>query len=97
MAALLLLKPQDIPPTDSGKQELSDMLLLNSLVMSMGLEASVANPVALREFSDGVASLAMKEMGLDLRALELTDQVYIIKTRYTAISRFSSRSFSSDD
>ena len=81
MAALLLLKPQDIPPTDSGKQQLSDMLLLNSLVMSMGLEASASNPAALKEFSDGVASLAKKEMGLDLRALELTDQGYIIKTR----------------
>lgn len=73
MAKLLILTPEQIPPTDSGKQELSDLMLLNSLVLAASLEAAKNDPKLLQQISDQISTMTKTQMGVDLKAMILTD------------------------
>ncbi|QTD55080.1 caspase family protein [Parasphingorhabdus cellanae] len=73
MAKLLILTPEQIPQTDAGKQELSDLMLLNSLVLATSLDAAKNNPTLMKQISDRVSNMTKTQMGVDLKAMVLTD------------------------
>jgi hypothetical protein len=82
MALILLTNPGMADWTDSQKQELSDSMVLNAAFLSFAFDAAKqAGPASLKTYSDGIATTAKTSMGIDLRALKMTDQGYQFSTR----------------
>lgn len=73
MAKLLILTPDQIPSTDAGKQELSDLMLLNSVVLATSLEAAQSNAKLMKQISDQISTMTKTQMGIDLKTMVLTD------------------------
>lgn len=77
MAKLLILTPDQIPKTDAGRQEFSDLMLLNSLVLATSLEAAKTNPKLMQQISDQVSTMTKTQMNVDLKALVVTDNGFV--------------------
>jgi uncharacterized caspase-like protein len=76
MALSLSTSPEIAGWSDAQKQEYSDMMMLNAMVMSAGMEAIKNDPAQLKTYSDAMAENAKSTMGLDLRQLRLSDDGY---------------------
>ena len=77
MALILLASPETASLTDTKKQELADALILNTLVVAAAFEAAKAgDPSVKRELADQIQAMVKTSLGIDLRAVRLTDEGY---------------------
>ena len=77
MALILLASPETASLTDPKKQELADALILNTLVVAAAFEAAKAgDPSVRRELADQIQAMVKTSLGIDLRAVRLTDEGY---------------------
>ena len=77
MALILLASPETASLTDPKKQELADALILNTLVVAAAFEAAKAgDPSVKRELADQIQAMVKTSLGIDLRAVRLTDEGY---------------------
>lgn len=81
MAKLLILTPEQIPETDAGKQELSDLMLLNSVVFATSLETAKNDPKLMKKISDQASTMTKAQMGIDFKAMVLTDKGFEVRSQ----------------
>jgi hypothetical protein len=73
MANALVSVPALAEATDAQKQELSDALLLQALLVDAAVTAAKGNAEQMEKVKSGIAGGVRQNFGLDLNALKLTD------------------------
>jgi hypothetical protein len=72
-ARILLATPQLRTATDSQKQELAEMMIIQTIVTSASIDSMKSNPTQLAETKASIVQVA-KSFGLDIDRMNLTSQ-----------------------
>ncbi len=66
--------------SDAEKQQLSEVLLLQTVLVDEAVEQAKSDPAKLREVSTSARKIA-RGMGIDLDAMQLTDKGFVINSK----------------
>lgn len=79
-ASRLISETEVASASDAQKQELAEELLLQTIMMEYQYDLARGNPANQIEFAKSIASKS-KTMGLDLTALDLTEQGFVLRNQ----------------